>query len=181
MAPDNQRILKIGGEWNFSFKYDFDRHSPANVSWGPMGSYLKLNDGQTVDVISEPIKFPYSQVTSKKKLLAEEPELRLIPHPLCWEKKSGTCSLSCGINLISKLRKIEKKVINSYRSLTDRMGFSSMLNDQGVKVFFENHNPTTPNRQGPDIGIQYRSAIFCHNPEQEQAAKDVVAMVKESS
>ncbi len=42
-----------------------------------------------------------------------------------------------------------------------------------VKVFFENHNPTTPNRQGPDIGIQYRSAIFCHNSEQEQAAKEV--------
>ena len=42
-----------------------------------------------------------------------------------------------------------------------------------VKVFFENHNPTTPNRQGPDIGIQYRSAIFCHNLEQEQAAKEV--------
>ena len=42
-----------------------------------------------------------------------------------------------------------------------------------VKVFFENHNPTTPNRQGPDIGIQYRSAIFCHNAEQEQAAKEV--------
>ena len=42
-----------------------------------------------------------------------------------------------------------------------------------VKVFFENHNPTTPNRQGPDIGIQYRSAIFCHNVEQENAAKEV--------
>ena len=42
-----------------------------------------------------------------------------------------------------------------------------------LKVFFENHNPTTPNRQGPDIGIQYRSAIFCHNPEQEQLAKEV--------
>ena len=42
-----------------------------------------------------------------------------------------------------------------------------------VTVFFENHNPTTPNRQGPDIGIQYRSAIFCHNAEQENTAKDV--------
>ena len=138
MAPDNQRILKIGGEWNFSFKYDFDRHAPANVSWGPMGSYLKLNDGQTVDVISEPIKFPYSHLTSKIKLLAEEPELRLIPHPLCWEKKSGTCSLTGGINLTGRLSKTEKKVISSYRSLTDRMGFSCMLNDQGVEVFFEN-------------------------------------------
>ena len=42
-----------------------------------------------------------------------------------------------------------------------------------LKVFFENHNPTTPNRQGPYVGIQYRSAIFCHNPEQEQLAKEV--------
>ena len=42
-----------------------------------------------------------------------------------------------------------------------------------VKVFFENHNPTTPNRQGPDIGIQYRSAIFCHDAEQENTAKEV--------
>ena len=42
-----------------------------------------------------------------------------------------------------------------------------------LKVFFENHNPTTPNRQGPDIGIQYRSAIFCHSSEQEQMANEV--------
>ena len=39
-----------------------------------------------------------------------------------------------------------------------------------LSVFWENHNPTTRNRQGPDIGDQYRSAIFFQTPEQETAA-----------
>ena len=45
-----------------------------------------------------------------------------------------------------------------------------------LKVFFENHNPTTPNRQGPDVGIQYRSAIFYHDSEQEELAKEAFAL-----
>jgi len=40
-----------------------------------------------------------------------------------------------------------------------------------LDVFWNTHNPTTPNRQGPDVGSQYRSAIFTHGPEQEAAAK----------
>ena len=40
-----------------------------------------------------------------------------------------------------------------------------------LDVFWANHDPTTLNRQGPDIGTQYRSAIFFHSPEQEKAAR----------
>lgn len=42
--------------------------------------------------------------------------------------------------------------------------------DDLLKIFWENHNPTQLNRQGPDVGTQYRSAIFFHTPEQERAA-----------
>ena len=44
-----------------------------------------------------------------------------------------------------------------------------------LAVFFTIHDPTTLNRQGNDRGTQYRSAIFFHTPEQEQAAREVIA------
>ncbi len=40
-----------------------------------------------------------------------------------------------------------------------------------LEVFWKGHNPTTKNRQGPDAGEQYRSAVFFHSPEQEKAAR----------
>lgn len=40
-----------------------------------------------------------------------------------------------------------------------------------MEVFWDEHDPTQVNRQGPDVGTQYRSAIFFHTPEQEAAAR----------
>jgi peptide-methionine (S)-S-oxide reductase len=43
--------------------------------------------------------------------------------------------------------------------------------DSLLDTFWRSHNPTTLNRQGPDVGTQYRSAIFFHTPQQEVTAK----------
>ena len=43
-----------------------------------------------------------------------------------------------------------------------------------LEVFFTIHDPTTPNRQGADVGTQYRSIVLYHSPEQEQTAREVI-------
>jgi peptide-methionine (S)-S-oxide reductase len=48
----------------------------------------------------------------------------------------------------------------------DEISYQELLD-----VFWNNHNPTTLNRQGPDVGVQYRSAIFYHNQEQKEIAE----------
>ena len=47
---------------------------------------------------------------------------------------------------------------------------SQVSYDELLNVFWSNHNPTTLNRQGPDVGTQYRSAIFYHSPVQQASA-----------
>ncbi len=44
-----------------------------------------------------------------------------------------------------------------------------------LEVFFATHDPTTLNRQGPDVGTQYRSAIYYHSANQKETAQDLIA------
>ena len=49
-----------------------------------------------------------------------------------------------------------------------------------LALFFDMHNPTTLNRQGPDVGSQYRSVIFFHSAEQEKAAQQAITDIDQS-
>jgi peptide-methionine (S)-S-oxide reductase len=73
---------------------------------------------------------------------------------------------------------------------TDRTGHAEAIEiefdpavvsyQQLLELFFENHDPTTMNRQGPDAGSQYRSGIFYHSSQQKQAAEAEIAKRDES-
>lgn len=74
----------------------------------------------------------------------------------------------------------------SYRDVcTDRTGHAEVLQitfeparvsyQQLLDAFFEGHDPTQLNRQGPDYGTQYRSVIFYHSPEQQRLAIATIA------
>ena len=49
-----------------------------------------------------------------------------------------------------------------------------------LQLFWHHHDPTTINRQGPDIGSQYRSVVFYHTQEQQQQAEQLMAQLDES-
>ena len=61
-------------------------------------------------------------------------------------------------------------------------GFASKVVSYGrlLEIFWDSHDPTTPNRQGPDVGSQYRSAIFHHTPGQQATAAESKAQVERS-
>lgn len=51
----------------------------------------------------------------------------------------------------------------------EQINFETLL-----EIFFVSHDPTTPNRQGNDVGTQYRSAVFCQNAEQRNAVNKMI-------
>lgn len=66
------------------------------------------------------------------------------------------------------------EVVNIHFS-ADEISFEEIL-----EVFFKTHNPTTLNRQGNDIGTQYRSAIFYHSEQQKKIAQEIIQKLTEA-
>jgi len=50
-----------------------------------------------------------------------------------------------------------------------------------IEIFFVSHDPTTPNRQGNDVGTQYRSAVFCQNAEQREIVAEIITSFNAAS
>ncbi len=108
--------------------------------------------------------------------------------------QKATFGAGCFWGVEAEFRQLPKGVVSTavgyeggtmknptYRDVcTDRTGHAEVVEveydpekisyEDLLKVFWANHDPTTLNRQGPDVGTQYRSVIFYHTPEQQTAA-----------
>ncbi|TMD69149.1 MAG: peptide-methionine (S)-S-oxide reductase MsrA [Chloroflexi bacterium] len=108
--------------------------------------------------------------------------------------QKATFGAGCFWGVEAEFRQLPKGVVSTavgyeggtmknptYRDVcTDRTGHAEAVEveynpeeisyEELLEVFWENHDPTTLNRQGPDVGKQYRSVIFYHTPEQQAAA-----------
>ena len=108
--------------------------------------------------------------------------------------QKATFGAGCFWGVEAEFRQLPKGVVSTavgyeggtmknptYRDVcTDRTGHAEVVEveydpekvsyEDLLKVFWANHDPTTLNRQGPDVGTQYRSVIFYHTPEQQVAA-----------
>ena len=82
------------------------------------------------------------------------------------ESRRGSARFPASSPRASAIRAATSRIPRTSRSAPTRVSYEELLDS-----FWKSHNPTTKDRQGLDIGTQYRSAVFFHSPEQQAAAE----------
>ena len=107
--------------------------------------------------------------------------MRTFPHKKEIAVFGGGC-FWCGEAVFTRLRGVEK-VTSGYAEGAEAIRVeyipSIITFEQLMSVFFSTHDPTTLNRQGNDVGMQYRSAIFYASEEQKQKAQRFIQKLQE--
>jgi peptide-methionine (S)-S-oxide reductase len=149
-----------------------DRKKAGLVLW--LGAMMVLNPHPRAFSENQAVEKSYPRATfaggcfwGLEKYLAEEPGVvsTRVGYTGGTVKNPGYERVCTG--LTGHAEAVEAVYDPSKTSYRDLLGF-----------FFRHHDPTTLNRQGPDIGTQYRSAIFYHSAEQEKEARQAVALLE---
>lgn len=112
----------------------------------------------------------------------------------------GSGCFWCSEDVFSKMKGVKSSAVGymggwlenpTYEDVcTDKTGHAEVVQveydpsiisyEELLMAFWDSHDPTTLNRQGPDVGVQYRSAVFYHNEDQARAAKEMKEKLQDS-
>ncbi len=143
LSNPSQLTLNSGEEWNFKYGYEFDRHKPLNHTWGPQGGFLKLQNGNTINIDMTDLDLQrISCVASTLQVLGNNipsESLRLVPQPYIWRPSAGVCNLS---ELLNVVLDESETITNAYKAASD-LGKRINIDALPLKINQQSQNTST--------------------------------------
>ena len=143
LSNPSQLTLNSGEEWNFKYGYEFDRHKPLNHTWGPQGGFLKLQNGNTINIDMTDLDLQrISSVASTLQVLGNNipsESLRLVPQPYIWKPSAGVCNLSESLNVVLDESEM---ITNAYKAASD-LGKRINIDALPLKINQQSQNTST--------------------------------------
>ena len=143
LSNPSQLTLNSGEEWNFKYGYEFDRHKPLNHTWGPQGGFLKLQNGNTINIDMTDLDLQrISSVASTLQVLGNNipsASLRLVPQPYIWKPSAGVCNLSESLNVVLDE---SETITNAYKAASD-LGKRINIDALPLKINQQSQNTAT--------------------------------------
>lgn len=138
LAKSDNSSLLPGDEWTFKYAYEYSRHKPMNHTWGPQGGFLKLKNGNTINLKMIDLEFErISSVASAPSSLVDKSAselLRLVPHPHLWTPSAGVCNLSRPINVFFDDFDFISSAYQSVCDLGERLNLDLFSSDEKLHV-----------------------------------------------